>query len=329
MVLLLSRISCLLFLISSGLDSAGGITSFAAYTINGTSDGFDSLITSCFYPSLLTFDLFSLFFASICPSFLFEASFSMFFWTNLSSYRLTASIFSCGRWRYSFISFAIFSGLSRSTSYLKSISYFLSPNLNFMKNFKMFDFDFCSCSPTFADFFSLMPSFLLQFIDDVVEASFLELSFGFMLASLAYPAGTEAAGYSSIFVYFIFFVAFDCFSIFFISSFGFSALISLFWLSPSFMTFVCGTCMTRSEDWARLCDCDWDQRDWEAPCWDWSSSCFAGRALSRVSLSFSAESFLVFSIWCSGTMASRPSWSGYYTESVYRSMTGFWGSPMF
>ena len=78
-LLLLSRITCLLFLISSGLDSAGGSSSFAAYTINGTSDGFDSLITSCFYPSLLTFDLFSLFFASICPSFLFEASFSMFF----------------------------------------------------------------------------------------------------------------------------------------------------------------------------------------------------------------------------------------------------------
>jgi hypothetical protein len=117
-----------------------------------------------------------------------------------------------------------------------------------MKNFKMFVLDFCSCSPTFADFFSLVPSFLLQFKDDVVEVSFLELSFGLMVASLAYPAGTEAAGYSSIFEDFIFFVAFDCFSIFFISSFGFSSLISLFWLSPSFMTFVCGTCMTRSED---------------------------------------------------------------------------------
>jgi hypothetical protein len=78
-LLLLSRISCLLFLISSGLDSAGGSTSFAAYAINGTSDGYDFLITSCFSPSLLTFDLFSLFFASICPSFPFEASFSMFF----------------------------------------------------------------------------------------------------------------------------------------------------------------------------------------------------------------------------------------------------------
>jgi hypothetical protein len=81
-------------------------------------------------------------------------------------------------------------------SYLKSISYFLLPNLNFMKNVRMFVFYFCSCSTPFADFFSLVPSFLPKFNDDVVEAGFLEESFGFMVASLAYPAGTEAAGYS-------------------------------------------------------------------------------------------------------------------------------------
>jgi hypothetical protein len=90
-LLLLSRISFLLFLISSGLDSVEANTSVVtggffmiftefmtcsklsstAYPVDGRSGGYDFLITFCCFPSSLTFDLFSLFFASICPSFPF------------------------------------------------------------------------------------------------------------------------------------------------------------------------------------------------------------------------------------------------------------------
>ena len=70
-LLLLSRISFLLFLISSGLDSVEANTSFAACPVDDRSGGCDSLITFCCFPSLLTFDLFSLFFASMCPPFRF------------------------------------------------------------------------------------------------------------------------------------------------------------------------------------------------------------------------------------------------------------------